>query len=466
MHRLFWKFFLSFWTALILFSALVMLSASHYVDEMRERGSAINPFARLEHYTNQAQTAVDRHGRSGLTAWARNTDRCEAIPILVLNNRGADILGRQVPERVVEHILRRNQFPTTASGIPRFRARNVIHLADGTEYRLLPDFEGVTLGRILRRPRVIELPLLIAALVSGSVCFLLARYLVRPVERLRRATEVYAAGDLSQRVGPSLGRRRDEIVDLAHAFDRMAERLEGLMQSQKQLLTDVSHELRSPLARLQAALGLARQRAGGQAQPELDRIDREAERLNELISHLLSLARLESGVQTIKMENLDLVELLETVVADASLEAQARERKVRLQPQGTPVIIRGNPALLHSALENVVRNAIRYTGEHTTVSLHVQRDEDRPGRVTIVVRDHGPGVPDEMLPRLFEPFVRVGDDRDRSSGGYGIGLAIAERAVRLHGGDISAHNEPDGGLTVSIWLPTSPADDPQRKEPS
>lgn len=458
MHRLFWKFFLSFWTALILFSALVMLSASHYVDEMRERGSSLNPFARLEQYTNQAQQAVDRHGLSGLIAWARNTDRCEAIPILVLSDRGRDILGRPVPDRIVEHILRRRHFPRPASDAPRFRARNLIHLGNGTEYRLLPDFEGVTLGRILRRPRVIALPLLIAALVSGSVCFLLARYLVRPVERLRQATEVYAAGDLSRRVGPSLGRRRDEIVDLAHAFDRMAERLEVVMQSQKQLLTDVSHELRSPLARLQAALGLARQRAGDQAQPELDRIDREAERLNALIGQLLSLARLESGVKTIKMEPLDLVDLLNTVVANASLEAQARARGVRLEGPEAPLIIHGNPPLLHSALENVVRNAVRYTAEHTTVSLLLERDEARPGRVRIRVRDHGPGVPEDMLPRLFEPFVRVGDDRDRSSGGYGIGLAIAERAVRLHGGDISACNEPDGGLTVSIWLPVPPAD--------
>ena len=195
MHRLFWKFFLSFWTALILFSALVMLSASHYVDEMRERGSSINPFARLEQYTDQAQQAVDKRGLVGLTAWARNTDRCEAIPILVLNNRGRDILGRHVPDRVVEHILRRNRFPRPVGEIPRFSPRNRVHLANGTEYRLLPDFEGVTLGRILRRPRVIELPLLIAALVSGSVCFVLARYLVRPVERLRQATEAYAAGE-------------------------------------------------------------------------------------------------------------------------------------------------------------------------------------------------------------------------------------------------------------------------------
>ena len=451
MHRLFWKFFLSFWTALILFSVVVMMAASHYLDQMREQGGAFNPIAKLRGYTEEAQTAISQNGRQGLITWARKTDRCEAVPILVLNEKGQDILGRHVPERIVEHILRRGEDPRPVPDHTRMRP--VVRLSDGSLYRLLPDFEGVTLGRILRRPRVIAWPLLIGAVVSGLVGFGLARYLVRPIEKLKDTTESYAGGDLSQRVGPSLGRRRDEIVDLAHAFDRMAERLDALMKSQRQLLTDVSHELRTPLARLQAALGLARQRAGENAQPELDRIDREAERLNELIGQLLSLARLESGVQTPKMEPVDFNELLHTVTADAAIEAHARHREVSLQaPQGA-VIMHGNPALLHSAVENIVRNALRYTAEHTTVTLRLEHGTAKKGSINLSIRDHGPGVPEDMLPRLFEPFVRVGHDRDRGSGGHGLGLAIAERAVRLHGGEISARNNPDGGLTVSIELP-------------
>jgi two-component system sensor histidine kinase CpxA len=455
MHRLFWKVFLSFWAALILFSALVMLAASHYLDTMREQGGAFNPIAQLTRYTKEAQTAIDTRGRQGLLDWARNTDRCEAIPVLVLDSRGHDLLGRQVPERVVEHVQRRSELPPPPQRDTRLHPRPVVQLSDGTEYRLLMDFEGVTLGRILRRPRVIALPLLIAALISGAVGFLLARYLARPIEKLQATTESYADGDLSLRVGPSLGRRRDEIVDLAHAFDRMAERLDALMKSQKQLLTDVSHELRTPLARLQAALGLARQRAGDRAQPELDRIDREAERLNELIGQLLSLARLESGMQTPKMEPVDLIELLQTVTADAALEARARDRDVTLETAVAHVSVHGNPSLLHSAVENVVRNAIRYTPEHTTVAIRLEPDPRNMGWLRLSIRDHGPGVPDEMIPRLFEPFVRVGHDRDRSSGGHGLGLAIADRAVRLHGGEITAHNEPDGGLTVAVRLPSA-----------
>jgi len=451
MHRLFWKFFISFWAALILFSVVVMMAASHYLDKMREDGGAFNPIAKLRSYTEEAQAAIDQHGRQGLIAWTRKTDRCEAVPILVLNDKGQDIIGRHVPERIVEHILRRGEAPRPPPDNARMRPE--IQLKDGTRYRLLPDFEGVTLGRILRRPRAIAWPLLIGAMVSGLMGLGLARYLVRPIERLKATTESYAGGDLSQRVGPSLGRRRDEIVDLAHAFDRMAERLDALMKSQKQLLIDVSHELRTPLARLQAALGLARQRTGDKAQPELDRIDREAERLNELIGQLLSLARLESGVQTPKMEAVDFNELLQSVTADAAMEAHARHREVSLDAPQRAVMVHGNPALLHSAVENIVRNALRYTAEHTTVTLRLEHATDIKDGIALHIRDHGPGVPEDMLPRLFEPFVRVGHDRDRGSGGHGLGLAIADRAVRLHGGEISARNEPDGGLMVSIWLP-------------
>lgn len=451
MHRLFWKIFLSFWAALILFSAFVMLAASHYLDEMREHGGTINPFVQLVRLAAQAQTAATRDGTAGLIAWAHRTDRCVAVPILVVDNSGRDILGRQVPERITEHLLREAQDPPQRAS--DFRTRTTVHVPQGPSYRVYPDFEGVTLGRILSRPRVIEWPLAIAALVSGLVCFLLVRYLVGPVERLQHATEALAGGDLRQRVGPSLGRRRDEIADLAHSFDRMAERLDTLIRSQKQLLTDVSHELRSPLARLQAALGLARQRTGEKVQPELNRIDREAERLNDLIGQLLSLARLESGVYTPKKEPVDLNELLTTVVGDARLEAQARHRQVHLESDQGPVTVHANPPLLHSVFENVVRNGIRYTADRTAVTLSLHRDTPQAGWVEVRVRDHGPGVPEKMLARLFEPFVRVGDDRDRGSDGHGLGLAIAERAARLHGGEIFARNEPDGGLMVVVRLP-------------
>ncbi len=231
---------------------------------------------------------------------------------------------------------------------------------NGGEFWLTQDFQSVTLVRYLTRPRVVALPLAVGILLGALVCFLLARYLTAPIERLRKAMEAYATGDLDQRVTPSLGSRRDEIVDLAAAFDRMAERLNTAMSSQKQLLVDVSHELRSPLSRLQVALGLARQRNANEPSPELDRIEREVERLNELIGQLLSLARLESGAQPPAPETVDLSEMLHSVIADAAVEAQSRQCRLHLE-HAEPVTVQGNAQLIHSAIENVVRNAVRYT---------------------------------------------------------------------------------------------------------
>ncbi len=454
MQRLYWKFFLSFWTALVLFSVTSLLFTSHYLDRLRAQQDAGAPREHLEQRIAKARGMTQQSGLRGLQAWARQVDEQDAVPLLALDADGKDVLGRTVPAPALERMRRQDAWAERAERrheIPRpAHSEHWISLANGSRYFIVPDYQRVTLARLLGRPRVIAVPLLLGTLISALVCFLLARYLTAPIERLRHAAETYAAGDLRQRVGASLGGRRDEIVDLALAFDHMAERLNELMQSHKQLLRDVSHELRSPLARLQAALGLARQRGGG-GQPELDRIEIETERLNELIGQLLSLARLEAGAQNTPLETVNLSELLTTVADDATLEARLRPCDIRLQ-QPPLLNVHGNAKLLHSSLENVVRNAIHYTAAGSTVMLTASQTD---GRVLIRVTDRGPGVPEPMLPRMFEPFVRVGEARDRSSGGYGLGLAIAERAIGLHGGTISACNEPVGGLSVCISLPAS-----------
>lgn len=453
MHRLFWKIFLSFWAALILFAGATMLAASHYLDQMRAQNEVTSPRERMRSYVVEGQGIADRKGLEGLKTWLRELDRREVVPWLLVNAGGEDLLGRPVPGRIGERLARHAERPRHMRG--RFWPRPVIRLPNRSEYFLIPDFRSVTLGRVLQRPRVIALPLILAAMVSGLVCFLLSRYLTAPIGRLRRATEAYAAGDLSERVAPALGSRQDEIADLARAFDRMARHLQELISSQRQLLSDVSHELRSPLARVQVALGLARRRAEGRAEAEFDRIENETERLNELIGQLLSLARLEAGVTPASNEIVDIAELLATVASDADFEARAANRRAEII-RTAPVQIRGNAELLRSALENIVRNAIRYTPEGTAVDLSMDHNPSRPDEAIIKIRDRGTGVPEEMIPRLFEPFVRVGDARDRASGGYGLGLAIAEKAVRMQGGRLSARNAPDGGLCVTVVLPAVP----------
>ena len=433
-----------------MFVGASLVAANLYLEHTRAQDAVESPRARLSAYTEEARFIAVNQGTDQLKTWLQQLDRREAIPFLLLDSQGKDLLNRPVSAHLVQRFQRERKPPRHFDGRRPFRQRTMIQMPDGNQYWLVADFQAITLGRALRRPRVIATPIILAAIISGFVCFMLARYLTTPVRRLSQATRQFAAGDLGLRVSPALGRRRDEIADLARDFDHMAERLQELINSQKQLISDVSHELRSPLARLQVALGLARQAEQGQDSRELDRIEREAELLNEMIGQLLSLSRMESGIALEHAGAVDLAGLLNEVVKNANFEAQGKNRWVRIT-DFVPASIRANERLLQSALENVVRNALKYTNENTRVDITMQPDPDKG--VIIQVRDHGPGVPEDMLGKLFEPFVRIDQARDRKSGGYGLGLAIAKQAIQLHGGDIRANNHPDGGLNVSILLP-------------
>lgn len=452
MNRLFWKIFLSFWISLILFAGASLLAASLFLERTHAQDEIESPRDRHLTYINEARLVAKSEGIEGLKSWLKKLDRTEATPFLLIDRAGKDLLDRPLSSHLAEHLDRKRKSQRLIDKRRSHKRHNLIQVSGAGEYLLVPDFQAVTLNRVLSRPRVIALPLIVAAIVSGLVCFLLAGYLTRPIRRLSNATHQFAAGNLSLRVASTMGRRRDEIADLARDFDHMAERLQILIGSQKQLLSDVSHELRSPLARLQVALGLARQRQQHQTNAELDRIEHEAERLNELIGQLLSLTRLESDTRLAHSEPVDVAALVAEVAENADFEARAANRQVRTI-NSLSATIEANEPLLRSALENVVRNAVRHTDENTSVDITLQHDPEHPGWLLVQVRDHGPGVPDDMLTKLFEPFVRVGYARDRESGGYGLGLGIAERAIHLHGGVMTASNEPDGGLNVRIRLP-------------
>jgi two-component system sensor histidine kinase CpxA len=272
---------------------------------------------------------------------------------------------------------------------------------------------------------------------------------------LRGVAQELAGGNLTARVDDKLLKRRDEIGHLGRDFNVMATRIESLVQAQRRLLGDISHELRSPLARQGVALALARRRAGPDAMTALDRIEREGERLNQMIGQLLTLTRLESGSDGFEKVRVELAELLKEVAEDADFEARDRNRSVRIVRE-EPATIRAVPGMIRSAVENVVRNAVRHTAEGTSVELSLTSDAVNGYRTAVVtVRDHGKGVPENAIEEIFRPFYRVEDDRDRKTGGAGLGLSIAARAVRLHRGMIKAANEKDGGLVVEIKLPES-----------
>lgn len=293
---------------------------------------------------------------------------------------------------------------------------------------------------------------LIGLLLTGLVvCYALALYLSAPIRKLREATQKLAAGDLRARVPARVIRRRDELADLARDFDEMAERIESLITSQQRLARDVSHELRSPLARLNVALEIAKQKATPEMQPILERIETESTRLNDMISRLLTLAKLESGADDFEREPIELAELVKDVAADADFEAQAKDRFVEVSSAEQCTIV-GSESLLRSAIENVLRNAVRYTAERTVVDVSLAANN---GHAVLKVADHGGGVPADELSNLFRPFYRIGEARERRTGGTGLGLAIAERAVKAHKGTITATNS-NGGLLIEIRLDTVP----------
>lgn len=295
------------------------------------------------------------------------------------------------------------------------------------------------------RPVASLLPILSIG-ISGLICFLLTRHITSPLFELRRGAETIASGNLTARVPSDVRNLLDEIGQLGRDFDRMAERLESLVDSHKRLLGDASHELRSPLSRLLVALGLAR-RANPEEMPELlDRIALEGKRLDSLIGQLLTLSRIENGIHATAASSIDLTALVHEVVTDADFEARAQSRRVGINASDECTVF-GFEELLRSAVENVVRNGVRFTREGTAVDVLIRRERDR---AVIRVRDQGPGVPETMLSEIFLPFRRVKTTHGTPNDGSGLGLAIAHRAVAASGGRIRAMNASDGGLIVDI----------------
>jgi signal transduction histidine kinase len=280
-------------------------------------------------------------------------------------------------------------------------------------------------------------------LTAALVCYALARYLVKPILQLREATKKLADGELKTRIHT---KRRDELGQLARDFDEMAERIENLITSQQRLTMDISHELRSPLARMNVALELAKAKSKNGNEPLLIRIENESIRLNEMISNILTLSKLETKSETVEKMEVNLTRLFEHIVTDAKFEAEGKGKTVEVLKKDEAKIF-GNERLLRSAIENVLRNAVRYTKDKVEVSL-----ENNKSGLSVKIRDYGEGIPENDLKEIFRPFYRVSEARDRKSGGIGLGLAITEQAVHAHLGSVSAKNLGDG-LLVEISLP-------------
>jgi two-component system sensor histidine kinase CpxA len=445
MTSLYWRIFLSFWLALAL---ILVGTVSVVVNGEQQRRFAQAYVLRSELYA-QATEAFESAGPDGLRTWLTGIKRPEiSSRTYILDSAGKEMLGRSVPDSLRD--------PPTDAHISTTNIRGiggplVLVGPGGKTFQVIigPLRSGPHLFGELETPQVSTATLFIALVVSAVICFFLARYLVSPVDQLRRATRQIASGDLDVRVSAKLKGRHDELGLLASDLDTMSERVRNLLELKQQLLRDVSHELRSPLARLQLALSLARRQESTGVERHLARIACEADRLEELIARTLKLARLERPMQGLERVPVDIAELLTHIVSDVGIEAEARGSTVAMETE-RPLPVKGDPELLRSAMENVIRNAVRYGPPGSKVGIEARR---AAAQIEIMVRDSGPGVPEKDLELIFEPFYRVDAARNRAVGGDGLGLAIAARAVGIHGGRIQARNLEGGGLVVQLTVP-------------
>jgi two-component system sensor histidine kinase CpxA len=465
MTRLYLKVFFTFWliTAMIIVATNVLV---HWFD--------LAPDTKMHKTSYDKDYAPARRLLFQMVGSAinRNTEELiqdmRAMPswstqyFYIVDEQGEDLLDRPVPEGVqalIPELTSIKPYGRHIEGHQKIYGR-YLSLNDGRKIKV------ITVSSTHDDPSEADIMwqlfisniwplLLVSILICGVACYFLARHFSRSVATLQKATKQIANGDLSVRVSPHFAGRRDEIASLGRDFDHMTERLEKAMLEQKRLIKDVSHELRSPLARLQVALGIAQQRSNGSVDKELDRIKKAADYLGDVISDILALPVHDNGGWELD-DTLDLRALLETLMENYGAEARRKGVTLVLDSELDEALVPTHGNMLVGVFENILRNALHYTDPATTVSLSLSADAaQKPDNPHYCVRvcDQGPGVPAESLSDIFQPFYRTDEDRNRESGGYGLGLAIAQRSVALHQGTIDAQNQPEGGLCVRVCLP-------------
>jgi signal transduction histidine kinase len=444
-RRLFWKIFLPFWVAQAILLGALYLRVHYRISS--EHPWWIQPERReMPVLADLAARRFEEQGQPGLAQLLDNLSLANRSRFWLLNAGGRELSGRPLPDS----ILRGAASAEKKEGLYHSYEANVLASRATTErgqYVLIAELTPPPLSE--RIPGDLLWTLKLGTLFSAIICLLIAHYLTKPIERLRDATHELARGNLDIRAGENLGNRSDEIADLVRDFDTMAGELRNQIQSERNLLSGVSHELRSPIARIRLALTLARTADDDERAEMLDRIEQDSIQLDSMLERILIVARLESGQQKPKFEPLLLNEVMDDVLHDAHFEAAATGATIAYQENGE-IKLNGDAGLLRSAIENVVRNAIFYSGEDGKIEVRAGRVGDT---AVVSVRDNGPGVPESALPLLFKPFYRVDDSRGTNTGGMGLGLAIVRNAVAVHGGTVSAKNVAPHGLEVELRLP-------------
>ena len=448
MKSLLLRFFISFWLIIGITIGLAAVGGFWYAERMRDAYESfeVNDLAR------EASAALASAGRDGLKVWLSNYTEAGGIRILVIERNGRELLDRPIPRTLVAMLNRQRRAPPPdreRRDPDNFRpARTLTQLIgpDGSRYTffLVPRRDSLFFENGLPARGIL---LFVALLVSAVMSLLMARTVSKPVQQIRDATREIAEGNLDSRVAESVSKRSDELGLLGRDFDAMADSLFRSAALQTELSQNVSHELRSPLARLRVALELARQKAGDLT--EFDRIDQESERIDELIGQILSYSRIEAITDADK-QRVNLNELLSDVVDDVNFECRssgAGATSVRAD-LGEIIHCHAHVGSIRSAIENILRNAVRHTKRDSEVAVALSRNANG---IVITVEDEGPGVKPAEIDQMFEPFFRTSLTAGDHSG-TGLGLAIVRRAVELHGGSVRAANRHEGGLIVTIEI--------------
>ncbi|MFT4058607.1 MAG: ATP-binding protein [Legionella sp.] len=448
MRSLYWKIFLSFWLATI----LIIFTTAWVISHVAQKTSLpAQEQLFMDSYANAAVATFESGEHTALLKWLNKIGISRHMTMYLLSSTG-EIIGTEAPpdnvKKVAENLLK-DQLSEGILKSGKLIVSHEILSTSGKFYRLaavsekpLSHFVGIPWAGLAIR-------LIFAVFISGLICYLLSLYLTRPLRSLRMAAKSIATGNLNTRVGQLRGHRKDEIAELSDEFDRMAEQLEAIINSKERLLQDISHELRSPLARLQIAIELGRNKTKNGAKTEFERMELECSRLNYLISEILDFARLDKSTTDLHLSFTDMPTLLHEVIKDANYESGNTTRVKASTIEPCQLLI--DQRLIYRAIENIVRNALHYSpiSEQVLVSLYYDATKEY---VFIDINDKGPGVPKEQLEKIFNPFYRVDTSREKKTGGYGLGLAIAFRAVQLHLGEIIAQNNKDRGLLVRIIL--------------
>jgi len=464
MHSLFVRIFVLFWIAM----AIIVAGSIAVTFTVAAREYESREFQRRPATAVQASEVLARGGVDALRTWLlANRHSMPDRDLYIIGPNGEDILGRPLSESAERRLeffresMSEGEPPALPPGAvpgrpppPRnFRPQRAlaqIVAPDGTTYTVLLVPRRPSIFGALSLPGISARILGIALVVSAFASWWLAQHLSAPIRRMQEGARALAGESLDVRVSAGLEDRKDELAVLARDFDAMADRLRANRGALTQLLRDISHELRSPLARMRLALGLARQPSADTVR-QLDRMEREIERLDVLISQVLKLARLNGTDVPFEREPVDVDEVIDEVVRDAEFEGTAKGCRVETHGAAGSVV-NGSRELLRSAIENVLRNAVRYSPQGAHVEVAVERNA---AGLTIAIRDRGPGVPAAELERIFEPFYRVAESRDRDSGGEGIGLAITSQVMKAHGGTARAENRAGGGFEVRLNLPAT-----------